>query len=132
LQYEQKFYYICRVKQTSVILLLTLLLFPIVWNGISLFHYAVEHTHTFCQTDSEHSHPNPDNCLSIFELTESQSQSELPISTKSEFQELQQYFTPNLDLYPMQLLSFQQVNFVTSSHLEKGFSKDVFLPPIFA
>ena len=120
------------MKQTSIILLLSLLLFPIIWNGISLLHYAVEHTHTFCERDSEHSHPNPDDCLSIFELSEVQNQSELPSTTKRDFQELQQYLAPNLELNSIGLQSFQQINFVTTSLPDDGFPKDVFLPPIFA
>ena len=132
LQYKQKFYYICGVKQTSIILLLSLLVFPIIWNGISLFHYAIEHTHTFCQTESKHSHPDPDNCLSIFELSESQNQSELPATTNNEFQELKQFLTPNLKLNPILLLSFQQINSVNFTLPTDGFPKGVFLPPVFA
>jgi len=132
LQYKRKFYYICVVKQTSVILLLTLLLFPIFWNGVSLIHYVVEHTHTFCETESAHSHPNPDNCLSIFQLSESQSQSQLPVNTKIDFQELKQYLTPNLALNSIRLLSFQQINFVNSVLPDDCFPKDVFHPPVFA
>jgi len=120
------------VKQTSVILLLTLLLFPIIWNGISLLHYAVEHSHTFCPTETEHSHPNPDDCLSIFQLTENQSQSQLPSTTKIEFQDLKQYLSPNLELSPMLYLSYQTANFIDSTLPEYLFSKDVFLPPIIA
>ena len=129
---NQKFYYICEVKQTSIILLLSLLLFPIVWNGISLLHYAVEHTHTFCQTETEHSHPNPDNCLSIFELADNQNQPQLPATTKIEFKELQQYLTPNLELKSIPFQSFQRINFLNSALLNDGFPKDVFLPPVFA
>ena len=120
------------MKQTSIILLLSLLVFPIIWNGISLLHYAIEHTHTFCERDSEHSHPNPDDCLSIFELSESKSQSELPSTTKSDFQELQQYLTSNLELNSIEFLSSQQINFVIFSLPDDDFPKDVFLPPIFA
>lgn len=120
------------MKQTSIILLLSLLVFPIIWNGISLFHYAVEHTHTFCETDTEHSHPDPDNCLSIFELSDKQNQSQLPSTNKVEFQDLQQYLTPNLALNPMHSLSFQQINFIHSFLPDDGFSKDVFLPPVLA
>jgi len=132
LQYKQKFYYICGVNQKSVILLLALLLFPIIWNGISILHYAVAHSHTFCQSEAEHSHPTPDDCLSIFQLAENQSQSQLPSTTKIEFQELQQYLTPHLEVGLLPLFSFQQSNFINPSLPENLFSKDVFLPPIFA
>lgn len=132
MQYNQKFHYICSVKQTLVILLLSLLLFPIIWNGVSLIHYAVEHTHTFCQTEAEHSHPNPDNCLSVFELSDNQNKSQLPTNTKSDFQEIQQYLSPNLAFNSTLLLSLQQINFVNPSLPDNFFLKDVFLPPIFA
>ena len=120
------------MKQTSIILLLSLLVFPILWNGISFLHYAVEHTHTFCQSDTEHSHPDPDNCLSIFELSDNQNKSELPATTNSEFQELQQFLTPHLELHPLLYLSTQQITFVNSSLSDDGFPKGVFLPPVFA
>jgi len=120
------------VKQTSIILLLSLLLFPIIWNGISLFHYVVEHSHTFCLSETEHSHPSPDDCVSIFQLTNSQNQNQLPTTTKSEYQELKQYISPNLELSPMLLLSYQSTNFNHLAFLDYLFSKDVFLPPIFA
>ncbi len=120
------------VKQTSTILLLTLLLFPIFWNGVSLFHYAIEHSHTFCATETEHSHPTPDDCLSIFQLADNQSQSQLPTTTKIEFQDLKQYLSPNLELSPMLDLSYHAANFINSALSESLFSKDVFLPPIFA
>lgn len=132
LQNKQKFYYICGVKQTSVILLLTLILIPIFWNGISLVHFVVEHTHTFCETESEHSHPNPENCLAIFQLTENQSESQLPSNTKIDFQELKQYLTPSLELKSIEYLSFKQINSDTSFLPDDSFPKDVFHPPLFA
>jgi len=130
--YKRKFYYICGVKQTSIILLLTLILTPIFWNGISLIHYVVEHTHTFCETESAHSHPNPDDCLALFQLAESQSQSQLPASTKIEFQDLKQYLTSNLELKPIIRLSVQQINFANSFLPDDIFPKDVFHPPVSA
>jgi len=120
------------VKQTSVILLLPLLLFPIIWNGISLFHYVVEHSHTLCLNETGHSHPSPDDCLSIFQLTDSQNQNQLPATTKSEYQELKQYISPDLELSSILLLSYQSVNFTHLTLSNYLFSKDVFLPPIFA
>lgn len=120
------------MRFTAVILLLTLLTFPVLWNGISLFHYAVEHSHTFCQSESEHSHPNPDDCLSIFQLTDSENKNPLPANTKSEFQALKHYLTPNMELNPLLLLSCQRANFLDLVLPNYLFSKDVFHPPIFA
>lgn len=120
------------MRFTTVILLLTLLSFPILWNGISLVHYVVEHSHTFCQSEVEHSHPNPDDCLSIFQLADSENQSPLPATTKSEFQALKQYLTPQLALNPILFLSYQRAHFLDPVHSNHLFSKDVFLPPIFA
>ena len=120
------------MKQTSVILLLALLLLPIIWNGVSLFHHIIEHTHTFCQTESGHVHSNPDNCLSIFQLAESHNQNQLSSPTKSEFKELKQYLTSNLYSTLIRVLPFQQMNFEDIALLDNLFIKDVFHPPIFA
>lgn len=120
------------MKQTSVILLLILLLLPIIWNGVTLFHYVVEHTHTFCQTEAEHAHATPDDCLAIFQLAENHNQNQLPAPVKSEFKELKQYLNPNLDFIPIGVLPFQQVNFVDIALPDNGFTKDFFHPPIFA
>lgn len=118
------------MRQASVILLFSLLLLPTIWNGVSLFHFAVEHTHTFCSTDEDHSHSNPTHCASIFQLTDSQSQ--LPSTTKIDFQELKQFLTPNLEFRQRLFLSFPQNYFITPSLLDNGFSKDIFHPPTFA
>lgn len=120
------------MKLLSVISLLCLLSFPIFWNGISLIHYVVEHTHTFCETDLEHSHPNPDDCLTILQLAENNSQSQLPSTTKIEFQDLQQYLTPNLYLTSIAFSSFSAINFANFSLPNDGYLKDVFHPPTFA
>jgi len=128
--YKRKFYYICGVKQTSIILLLTLLLLPIIWNGITLFHFVVEHTHTFCQEDLAHAHSNTEDCLTIFQLSENHNQ--LPSPTKSEFKALKQYLASNLYLAPILPYTFQQINFINPSLTDDAFSKDVFQPPIFA
>jgi len=118
------------VRQASVILLFSLLLLPTIWNGVSLIHYAIEHTHTFCSSDEDHTHSNPTDCTSICQLTESQSQ--LPSSTKIDFQELKQFLTPNLEFKQKLFLSFQQNYFITPSLLDNAFSKDIFHPPTFA
>lgn len=120
------------MKQTSVILLLTLLLLPIIWNGVTLSHYVVEHTHTFCQTELEHAHSDLDDCLSIFQLAENHHQNQLPAPAKSEFKEIKQYLNPILDLGPIIVFSSQQMNFVDISIPDNLFTKDVFHPPIFA
>lgn len=120
------------MKKTSIILLLTLLLLPIIWNGATLFHYVVEHTHTFCQADSEHAHSNPDDCSTIFQLVEKHNQNQLPAPTKSEFKELKQYISPYLYLISTTSLSLQQINFVDIALPENLFTKDFFQPPITA
>jgi len=97
-----------------------------------LFHYVVEHTHTFCEEDINHAHSNPDNCLSIFQLSESHSQNQLPSPTKSEFKELKQYLTPNLDFTSIRVLPFQQMNFVDIALSDNLFIKAIFHPPISA
>lgn len=120
------------MRQKSIILLLSLLLFPIIWNGITLLHHVVEHTHTFCATDTEHSHSNPDNCLSIFELVEGPHQGQLPAASKSEFEDLKQYLAPKLVIKPTLYISFHQINFIDSPLPEDLFLSQVFHPPIFA
>ncbi len=120
------------MKQLSVILLLTLLLVPICWNGYSLLHYVLQHTHTFCQSTAEHSHPTPEDCLSVFQLVDSQNQSQLPSTNNIEFQEIKQYLT--LDFLSTTLINqrLQQFNFAGTSFLNYLFHKEVFHPPLVA
>lgn len=120
------------MKKISVILVLSLLLLPIIWNGVSLFHYVVEHTHTFCETELEHAHTDPDDCLTIFQFSENHHQNQLPSTTKSEFKELNQYVSPDLHLIPATFLISQQTNFVDIAIPNNCFIKDVFHPPITA
>lgn len=120
------------MKNTSVILLLVLLLLPIIWNAVSLFHYVVEHTHTFCETELEHAHTTPTDCLTIFQYSENHSQNQLPSPTKSEFKELNQYISPDLQLISTTFLISQQINFVDIALPDNFFIKDVFHPPIAA
>jgi len=98
------------MRQVSVALLFSLLLLPSIWNSVTLFHYLLAHTHTLCNNDLDHLHSSPTDCSSIFQLTDSQS--ELPASTKNEFQELKQYLSPSLNFIPTFLLSFQQLYFM--------------------
>lgn len=104
---------------------------PIIWNGITLFHFVVEHTHTFCEEDLAHEHADTDDCLSIFQLSINQDQDQVPSPTKIEFKELKQYLTSNLDLQ-IEVLPSQQINFVDIALPDNLFTKDFFHPPIFA
>ena len=119
------------MKQAFVIFLLSLLLLPISWNAISLVHYLVEHTHTLCQETTDHAHPNPENCLSVFQLAEKQNQHQ-PTTTNIEFQELKQYLTPDLLLTTVVFDPIRQVDFVEIAFLNHLFHKDIFYPPISA
>ena len=120
------------MKNTYIILLLTLLLLPIVWNGVSLFHYVVAHTHTFCDTELEHTHTNPNECLTIFQLTENHHQNQLPTPAKSEFKELKQYLSQDLQITSTTLIIYQQINFVDIALPDNFFIKDIFHPPVVA
>ena len=117
------------MKQALVISIISLLLLPIFWNGLALFHYVVEHTDLFCHSELEHSHPN--NCLTLTIFQSSQSQNQLPSPTKIEIQELKLYcLTPCLNLCPIDPLSSKQVNFPNFFPPDDLFSKEVFHPPI--
>ena len=120
------------MKQTSVIVLLTLLLLPIIWNGVTLFHFVVEHTHTFCEEDLTHTHSDTEDCLSIFQLTENHTNNQLPSSTKSEFKELKQYLNPDTDLTSITAHLSQQMAFFDILLSDNSFSKDIFQPPVLA
>ena len=119
------------MKLTSVIFLLILLQLPVIWNGISFIHYVIEHTHTLCSTTTEHAHPDPENCLSVFQLAESQRSNQFPPATTIEFQELKQYLPLPLYSSSIESQSVQQINFVDIFFLEYLFTRAIFHPPIF-
>ena len=103
---------------------------PIIWNGITLFHYVSAHTHTFCKEDITHTHTDTGDCLSIFQLAENHNQNQLPVPNKREFKEIKQYLSPIIHLTSKTTFAFQQINFVDSSLPDFLFSEDVFHPPI--
>lgn len=119
------------MKQALIISIISLLLLPIFQNGLALFHYVVEHTHLFCPSDLEHTHP--DNCLTLTIFQSSQNQNQLPAPTKTEIQEIKLYcLTDCLNLRSIDSLSLKQVNFTNSFPPDNLFYKDIFHPPILA
>lgn len=117
------------MKKLATILLLKLMLLPVIWNGIGLWHYVVEHTHTFCTTDStEHFHQTPKDCVSICQLTNNQPHQQLP--TVNEYHELKTCITPDLFLTTFTFNLTSQSNFMESPPLEIPYSNDIFQPPI--
>ena len=115
------------MKKVSILLILSLVLLPVIWNGIGLLHYMVDHTHTFCLDDSDHTHQPVEECLSICQITPNQSQH---IPTLNDYQELKQYLTFNKNLLPITILPVNQFNFKDPHLLESSFSTDIFHPPI--
>ena len=118
------------MKQTILISLLILLLSPIIWNGVTFFHYLVEHTHTFCQKDTTHNHSDTNECLSIFQLTENQHHKQLPSPKEIEFKEIKQFLTSNLYFTPITEFSFREIPFIDIGLPDHIFSEDIFHPPI--
>ena len=117
------------MKKLTTILLIKLMLLPVVWNGIGLWHYVVEHTHIFCVNDlAAHTHPTPADCLSLCQLTDNHPNQQLPIT--NDYQELKTCITPNLLFNTIYLSSFKQTNFTEPFSLDHLFSNDIFQPPI--
>ena len=70
------------MKKLSILLFLNLMMLPVIWNGIGWWHYVVEHTHAFCDSDlEEHTHQTPEDCVSICQLTNNQPNQQLPSTT---------------------------------------------------
>lgn len=116
------------MKQLSIILLFSLILFPVIWNSISLFHYMIEHTHTFCVNETDHTHKTTEDCLSICQLNQDQLPQHLPVQDK--YQELKLYLAPDLIINTTSHFIAKNVIFFEPSLLENPFSKDIFHPPI--
>jgi hypothetical protein len=117
------------MRQLCTILLTSLVLLPILWNGASFFHYVVEHTHAFCESDIDHEHPLVDDCLTICHVIQDQDHNQL--LSKVEFFELKQYITSSFTLNK-QLFSDRLVSTNAGSALFQGriYSDDIFHPPI--
>ena len=105
------------------------MLLPVIWNGIGLWHYVMEHTHTFCTENStEHSHDDLDDCISICQLVNNQPNQLLP--TNNDYHELKTCLTPNPFFNTLLFSLTNQANFITPFLLEIHFFDDIFHPPI--
>jgi len=105
------------------------MLLPVIWNGIGLLHYVVEHTHTFCTTEeTKHTHETVEDCLSLCQLTNQQPHQQLP--TSNDYYELKICITKNAVLNTLSFSLTNQTNFIPPILLEKSFSDDIFHPPI--
>lgn len=100
------------------------------WNGVTLFHFVVEHTHTFCEDETTHTHTSTEECLTIFQL--SQSHDQMPAQTNNEFQKLKQFIAPTLLVATAVQPNLQQSNFINLHLKEELFLKAIFQPPIAA
>ena len=117
------------MKKLATILLLHLMLLPVVWNGIGLWHYIVAHTHTFCAADlAEHTHQTPEGCISIFQLENNQPNQQLP--TTNEYYELKTCITSNTIFNTLLLCSIKQTDFIEPFSLNNHYFNEIFHPPI--
>ena len=104
------------MKNLAILLCLSLMLLPVIWNGIGLWHYVMEHTHTFCAVDSvEHSHQTSEDCVSICQLINTTSNQQLPIT--NDYYELKTCITSTPFFNTLLLSSSNQSNFI-ESHLK--------------
>lgn len=87
----------------------------------------VEHTHTFCEDETTHSHSTTNECLTIFQL--SQTHDQLPAPTNNDFQELKQFIAPTLSVESAVLATLQQSNFINLHLKGELFLKAIFHPP---
>ncbi len=106
------------------------MLIPLLWNGASLLHYLVEHTHTFCASEENHQHQSMDDCQTICHILPSHEESQLPINI--EFYELKQCITASSELYIQDKFLNQLSTITPFSSLFYGriISEDIFRPPI--
>lgn len=117
------------MKNLSIILLLSLVLIPIVWNGVSFLHYLVEHTHTFCENDADHEHSSTDHCLTMYHLGQSHDHHQVP--TKTEFYELKQFIN-NFSSFniPAFITNLSETDVIHSTRFGRLYINEVFQPPI--
>ena len=117
------------MKKFSIILLLpSVVLTPIVRNGIGFLHYLSAHTHTFCDTDTDHEHPAADACLAMCHMDQHQGQQQLP--TKVKFHELKQFVTPMLSLDIQSFASsYSAIDIGFLLHFGRIYANEVFHPP---
>ncbi len=117
------------MKKLAILLFLNLMMLPVIWNGIGLWHYVMEHTHTFCEADSaEHAHQTPEDCINICQLTNNQPNQQLP--TTNDYYELKNCITPNTFFNTLYDCPIKQTNFIEPFSLDNYFSDDIFHPPI--
>jgi len=117
------------MKNLFIIMLLSVVLLPIIWNGMGFFHYLVDHTHTFCENEDNHEHTSTDECLAMCHLGQSQAQHQIP--TQIEFYELKQFITtPSiLNIRPL-VNNLSNTAIIRSHHFGRVYSNDIFHPPI--
>ncbi|MFK8008032.1 MAG: hypothetical protein AB8H03_16865 [Saprospiraceae bacterium] len=117
------------MKKLFIISLLSLMLIPLLWNGISFLHYVMEHTHTFCASEENHEHQLAGDCHTICQITPTHDKSQLP--NKIEFYKLKQYVTAYTCL-PIQSTFSNQLSTSTAFSFLYGriISEDIFRPPI--
>lgn len=115
--------------KTLTILLLSLMLIPLCWNGMSFMHYLVEHTHTLCANEKDHQHPSAEDCHTICHIAPQQDQG--PVPNKVEFYELKQYVTV-FSCFDKQYSFSNAISTYSAYSLLYGriLLEDIFRPPI--
>jgi len=117
------------MKKISTILLLSLLLIPLFWNGMSFIHYLVEHTHTFCTSEQDHQHTLTEECPTICHITPQHEQDQIPHNI--EFHELKQCITTCASFNAQFAFSYQiSTNSDYTLLYGRILSEDIFRPPI--
>ncbi|MFK7934801.1 MAG: hypothetical protein AB8G22_14935 [Saprospiraceae bacterium] len=116
------------IKNWSPILLFCLALLPVLWNGTSLVHFLVEHTHALCANEDDHSHPTAKECATICAFDAPSS--EQPTATQHDYQELKIYLTLSEYLPTQIVISNRQPSFPKVNLWENLFCPDIFHPPI--
>lgn len=116
------------MKRLFSILLLSLTLLPIAWNGINLLHYMVEHTHAFCVNQDEHTHQTMEECSTLCTLDNSQTEQQFSI--QNDYQDLKTYLTPDLSFNFITSLSVQQVTFPKPAVRDDSSIRNIFRPPL--
>ncbi len=115
-------------KISIIIILLSLVLTPIVWNGFGFLHYLLAHTHTFCEDDANHEHPSAKECLAMYHIGQDHDQHQVPAKVK--FYELKQFVAPILSLNIQSFIpshSAIDINFLL--HFGRIYANEVFHPP---
>ncbi|MEM6316791.1 MAG: hypothetical protein AAF960_03930 [Bacteroidota bacterium] len=102
---------------------------PILWNGFSLIHFTVVHTHAICGDKAAHYDQNIVNCTAVCQLTHESNNSPAP-SPNNDFQEIKQYLTLQILHKKVGQLTTQSRNFVLIPLSDTPFFQDVLHPPI--